>query len=698
MKPENRAGLYPVSMVIESPAPPASPNISCSLIAFSGMRGGGGWGAALKPLIMFILTAALLWGAAYAPVRAEENSLPGFETGKVQLSWSELKGLLEELDELKEARDMDEEEQRRVREEKPPADFSIVEAEYRGKVIGEIARFDSDYKIRVFKEGWVLIPFFSNDVGLEEVEIKADKPSFTVQPDVSGPESLTVEDGNEAQFVRDRKGYSLLARGPASISVNVVFNLPIKNENLVDTVKFFPPRSVINRIELTIREKGVRLINTAPAGRVVQKDDEAVFMTALSERDTLEVSWRVEKDEGIVRKKQAVCHSLASMDKSAVSVLSKITLKHVDSLKSLEFRLPMNVEIVNVTSPDIDRWQVEHREAAQVIKIDGKSDRHQFLEISFTYLLRINSLPAELKIPVIGVYDVDMLEGFLGVEVLGNLDVSTGEIKKGVIIPAKNLPAQIWDDASSPLLYGYEFHLNDFSPSLAVKSYHEIQTVVANVDLVDCVTHRTLAGKSVTRVRYFIRNNDRQFLTLTLPEKSRIWQAFLDGKPVKPAQNDAGKILIPMIKSVSQGDELRSFLIEIGYITDVEKLSLKGDIINELPLTDIPVNYLRWSLYLPEYYGYSKFEGPLKRVEQFSADTQDIPKSNPMINIPLKGARFLFEKYLIVDELPYIKGKYGQYLGMDNFLSISPRRWGDSTYGGQKTKDSERQQVVPNLY
>jgi hypothetical protein len=81
---------------------------------------------------------------------------------------------------------------------------------------------------------------------------------------------------------------------------------------------------------------------------------------------------------------------------------------------------------------------------------------------------------------------------------------------------------------------------------------------------------------------------------------------------------ETGEMLIPMKKSPSQGEEFRSFLIEIGYITEVSKLSLKGDIGNQLPRIDIPSSYLRWRLYLPEYYGYTKFEGPLKQVQEFS--------------------------------------------------------------------------------
>ncbi|HLC15559.1 MAG TPA: hypothetical protein VJL89_04965 [Thermodesulfovibrionia bacterium] len=87
---------------------------------------------------------------------------------------------------------------------------------------------------------------------------------------------------------------------------------------------------------------------------------------------------------------------------------------------------------------------------------------------------------------------------------------------------------------------------------------------------------------------------------------------------------------------------------------------------------DIPANYLRWSLFLPEYYEYSRFEGPLKQVAAFSKQDPAASEFKSRIDIPAQGRSFLFEKYLIVDEKPYVRGKYGQYLGDDIFLSLTP--------------------------
>jgi len=628
-----------------------------------------------KPLHHFLIIIGVLFISLQ--VLAEETSRA--ELGKVVLSWEEIKKMLSEIDTLKQDIKRLKDEQAKAKKEPLPVTHSITESHFSGEVKGKSAQFSAKFSVQILKEGWVKIPFFQNDVGIETITINNGEQQF-------------------AQFVREPQGYYLVAKGPKTLTLEVSFRVPIQVKELTYSLSFTPPRAVINHISLRIPEKGVNVVQMTSHSQLIQEDEVTTIESVLSERDPLKLSWKVEKDSSINRKSQAVLHSLASVNKSDIFVLSSIILKHLTSLDKVAFRLPLNVEILNVTSLHIEQWSTEKLADAQVIKIAGQSDPRTELKIDLSYRLRLSALPAELAMPTVAIIGTDSLEGFLGVEAVGNIEVNSKQVKNGVLIPAKNIPKLLWQKASNPLLYGYQFYGNSFNPSVNIRGFQEIQTVVANVDLVDGVTHRTLEGKSITRLLYFIRNNDRQFLTLTLPKNSRIWQAFLNGKPVKPAQKDSGEILIPMKKSSSQGGELESFSIEIGYITEVNKLTLKGDIQNQLPAIDIPISYLRWTLYLPEYYEYSKFEGLLKQVKQFS---KTVKKHQTQINIPTQGQQFLFEKHLIVDGRPYVRGKYGQFLGDDIFLSLHSQRFEIGATDKEEAYQYNRrampsQQVTPN--
>lgn len=299
----------------------------------------------------------------------------------------------------------------------------------------------------MLKDGWVTIPFFPGSIGIETVRVDLADGSSQSLPELIQTPTVDNRDHDRrtAQFVRDTKGYSLIARGPGVFTIQATFCIPLGIEDLIHTLTFIPPPSVINRVTLRIPEKGVRLIQTEPAGRVDQSDNETAFQAVLSQSDVLKLSWRIEKDAGIVRKTQATLHSLTTIDKSAVTVFSKAVLKHIGSLDQIAFHVPSDVEIINVTSPNIDRWYVEQAGKSQVIRIAGQSDRHADVEISLSYRVQVPALPAQISIPMVEVHGVDMLDGFVGVEINGNLEAVAESVKNGSLIPAKNLPKTLWN-------------------------------------------------------------------------------------------------------------------------------------------------------------------------------------------------------------------------------------------------------------
>jgi hypothetical protein len=624
----------------------------------------------MKPYNILLIICFLLFINLQQAFAEETTS----QSSKVTLSWQEMKQLLNEIDTLKqEIKNLKAEQAKAksIKKEPLPISYSITESLFSGEVQGKSAKFSGKFSVQILTDDWVKIPFFQNDVAIEAITINETSKT-------------------KAQFMSNNQGYYLLANGAETLNIEISFRVPIQVNELTYSLAFIPPPSVINNISLRIPEKTINILETSSNSQITQENEFTTIKSILSEADSLKLNWQVEKDNSINRKSQAIVHSLASVNKSDILISSSITLKYIQSLNKLAFRLPLNVELLNVRSLDIEQWSTEKLINAQVIKIAGQSEPPTEFKIDLSYQLRLSELPIETVIPTVEIIGTDTLEGFLGVEAVGNIEVNSKQIKNGILIPAKNIPKTLWQKASNPLLYGYQFYGNNFSSLLKIRGFQEIQTVVANVDFVDGVTHRTLEGKSITRLVYFIRNNDRQFLTLTLPKDSHIWQAFINGKPIKPAQKDSGEILIPMKKSNSQGGELESFSIEIGYITEVNKLTLKGYIQNQLPAIDIPISYLSWTLYLPSYYEYSKFEGLLKQVKQFS---KTIEKPQTQINIPTQGQKFLFEKYLIVNGRPYVHGKYGQFLGDDIFLSLPSNR---ATKNQATSYKHNRLQVTPN--
>lgn len=627
----------------------------------------------MKPAIVRLCCISLccLLLAGNAGAEDDDFALPELESGRIVLTWSELKSLLDELEALK--RDIKALQADEPDQEKPPIEYAIVESSLNGVIQSEFVRVNLSATVQVFTDGWTVIPFLPGTIGVEGAQIAPIEESTDTSALTSWLSSEKNAPRPAAQIVRGADGYDIIARGPAMFAVDAPFTAPVEMENQMHAVTLTPPAAAINTVTVTFQEKGVTIAELTPPGDITQTDESTSIHSSLGQHDQFRVTWKVDKDTGRHRKRSAVVQSLVSVEKSALTVTSAIVLNGLTAFDQAALLLPADVEITRVSSAMIDGWAAEQTEAGQRVTLSGELDRRAPVELSVAYRAPLPELPAQVSIPAIGVEGVELIDGFAGVEVLGSLDVTPADGDQRFLIPAKNLPDALWRSTSSPLLHGYEYHRPNFHAMLDIKRYQEIQTVVANVDLVECVTHRTLAGKSMSRARYFIRNNDRQFLTLTLPENSRIWQAFLDDEPVKPARKDSGDVLIPMKKSGAQNEELQSFVIEIGYVTEVGKLSLKGELISELPGIDIPMSHLRWTLYLPEDYEYTNFEGPLKQVAEFSPGSVSVSGLQAHIDIPMQGKAFLFEKFLMIEETPYVRGKYGQYLGDDIYLTVQPQ-------------------------
>jgi len=648
----------------------------------------------LRYSLLFLLTFVFL-GA---------HAKPQLNSGEVTLSWEEFKTLLEQIEALKKRTEDLKAELKPKKPQASPVAYTLTEANFVGEVKGLSARFEAQFSVQILHAGWVTIPFFPANMGIETLNIAQLTPvqqeTFTEtstrgesSEEPLNPVATATSPVTHAYFVNHEEGYALLAQGPQKLSIEAVFYVPIQINDLTYELTFSPPSAVIHHVSLQIPEQDIQIVKMNQHSQRVSSEHTTLIETVLSEQEPFQLSWQVKKDTGLVRKSKAALHSLVSIDKSEIIVSNQIILKHLTHLNEVSVQVPLAVDILTLTSLDVARWLTEKQKKNQVIKLEGQVDADTPTKIDLVYRLPLANLPAEVSIPMLTLAGVDDVEGFLAIEALGNLEVVAQKAANGDAIATKNLPKTLWQQAQNPLLYSYQFAKAQFSPQLSIRKYEEIQTIVANIDQMAAVTHRTLEGKSITRIRYFIRNNDRQFLTLKLPKQSRIWQVFLDGKSIKPARKESGEILIPMKKSTSAGQELQSFTIEVGYISEVSKLSLKGEIINELPAADIPISYLKWRIYLPAYYQYAKFEGPLKQVKKFAQKTHSGPKVQ--IGVPAQGQLFLFEKHLVVEEMPYVRSQYGQFLGDDIFLSLQhyPQ---EGEFNESTEEQSYRRQVTPN--
>jgi hypothetical protein len=143
-----------------------------------------------------------------------------------------------------------------------------------------------------------------------------------------------------------------------------------------------------------------------------------------------------------------------------------------------------------------------------------------------------------------------------------------------------------------------------------------VETIADRADLLTVVRS---GGEEITRARYQVRNNEKQFLKMDLPADAKIVWAEVENRRVTVAR-DGKHLLIPLAKSVQTRTGLVPFPVEIiycrqGTITEKGRLRLI-----DLPELDaVPVAVVNLTVMVPDQEDLQTYRSTLRQVDRFTA-------------------------------------------------------------------------------
>jgi hypothetical protein len=177
-------------------------------------------------------------------------------------------------------------------------------------------------------------------------------------------------------------------------------------------------------------------------------------------------------------------------------------------------------------------------------------------ELTVTFLDPIETatrftVAGEIRLPREGEIDVPMLRlsaaeretGGVAVEVLG-----AGEIKerdgRGLDETDAAALGQLIASRQSPSLVAFKLRPSEGasarSLSVRVARYTPQAVLTANIEEARYFVLVSDDGKMLVHARFAVRNNQRNFLTLSLPASAVLWSALVSGKPVRPGRAPDG--------------------------------------------------------------------------------------------------------------------------------------------------------------
>lgn len=201
-----------------------------------------------------------------------------------------------------------------------------------------------------------------------------------------------------------------------------------------------------------------------------------------------------------------------------------------------------------------------------------------------------------IRIPDVRVHKAEVEEGVVALTAEASIELKPDPSKDLRPVPVADLPRALKRESQRELRYGFRYTHAPWTLNMAVQRHRTVQTLDAMVSAAWLTTHVLDSGHLSTRALYQIRNTDRQFARLELPKGARVLSVVAGGKRIKPVQDDAGALAIPLPKG-------KALLVELRYELKVGPLGLFGRVDLVAPKVDLRQGALRWTLKTPASHG-----------------------------------------------------------------------------------------------
>lgn len=452
--------------------------------------------------------------------------------------------------------------------EAPPVEATLTRVDYDLRVAGESAAGEARLTIDVLKDGWVSVAIPG---GLLVREARLDgKPVSLVE--APAPHVLLSKTG--------RSVLSLDVAVPISAGAgSESFTLPAST-------------SAVTRVGLVVsRPKVELLVGNGFLAERAEAPGESRFVAHGRAGAALSFSWRQKREDH--RTSQALrmrgtITELVGLGEDGAQVSATVGIEVVQGIApTVTLALGEGVVINQVTGALVADWEFKPG-VLTVTFLEPVEGAARFIVAGEAKTPREGAVP----VPLLRLPAAERETGGLGVEVLG-----AGEIKDQ---SPRGLDAADASDLGEPIagrdapsLVAFRFRPQDGQAvralSVTVSRYTPQAVLVANVEEARYQVLLTEEGKGLVRARYAVRNNQRSFLAMTLPEGAVLWSASVSGRPVRPGRTESGGLLLPLEKGRA-GEDAPAFPVEIVYLGRGPAWEKQGRTRLALPALDLQVS------------------------------------------------------------------------------------------------------------
>jgi hypothetical protein len=465
--------------------------------------------------------------------------------------------------------------------ELPPVLSTLTRIDYDLKVNGDFASGQASLTVDVIKDGWVRVPIPSN---LLVREAKLDGKLVSLVSDGKGSSSKSVV---------------FTHQGRAMLLLDIVLPVTVTAAN--ESISLPPAIAGITRASFQLPRQGVetKLTGGFLAEKSAASSESKWVAYGRGDEPLVFIWWKKSEDRHNNQplRMRGSLTEFVGLGEDTTSIQADVNLEIIQgAAKEIKIQVPDKVDINQVAGAMIADWETRPGELA--IKFLEPVEKNARLIIAGE-----TRTPREgqIGIPLLRMLNVERETGGVAIEVLG-----AGEIKDQKLVGYESADptdlGEIVANRQIPSLIAFRLRSGDSkasrSLSVNVARYQQESVLMANIEEARYKIQASDEGKTLVQARYAIRNNQRNFLKITLPKDAVVWSASLSGNPVRPGKAPDGSLLLPLAKARS-GEEAPVFAVEILYFKRGAKWGESGKLKLDLPVLDLPISQTGLVYYYP---------------------------------------------------------------------------------------------------
>jgi len=222
-----------------------------------------------------------------------------------------------------------------------------------------------------------------------------------------------------------------------------------------------------------------------------------------------------------------------------------------------------------------------------------------------SYDNQFDSKVGSLSLGVAQPQGLERVTGTLALTGASNIELAPNPAKTGF----RQIDAAELDEAdrgvvNRSILFAYKYDAEPSPLDVAIKQHNTEESLDAVADRTLLRTQINPDGQLITLAAYTVKNTNRQFMGITLPNDATLTYTSVDGESVTPRTDDAGKVLVPLPSRLNRN---QAFYVEIMYTEELAgEVRKRGafaslspvDLRLEAPRPDLPHTGNAWQVYL----------------------------------------------------------------------------------------------------